>query len=181
MRRLATLLRRLVESTAAAAAPEDKFSFASSRLTDPGPQASLASQIDQYLTDLARYRDDAHLAACRPSDISGHGWEALTMIWREEADTPAALAQKLERRGHDQAAYAEALDGLRGRGWVEEHDGVYRVTERGRALRQAAEDATDELFYAPWSCLDDGETQELRQLLTQLRDQLQRMSEHAST
>jgi hypothetical protein len=50
MRRLAGLLRRLVEATAASAVPEDKFSFTSSRLTDPGPEASLASQIDQYLT-----------------------------------------------------------------------------------------------------------------------------------
>jgi DNA-binding MarR family transcriptional regulator len=103
------------------------------------------------------------------------------MIWREEADSPAALAEKLERRGHDQAAYAEALDDLRGRGWVEGQDGVYRVTEHGRSLRQAAEDATDQLFYAPWSCLNDGETHELRQLLTQLRDQLQRMSDVSST
>ena len=103
------------------------------------------------------------------------------MIWREEADSPAALAHKLEWRGHDEAAYAEALHDLRGRGWVEEQDGVYRVTERGRALRQAAEDATERLFYAPWSCLNDGETQELRGLLTRLRDRLQAMSDGNSS
>jgi hypothetical protein len=56
------------------------------------------------------------------------------------------------------------------RGWIAQHGEAYRVTDRGAALRQGAEEMTDRLFYTPWACLSEAETEELRGLLTQLRD-----------
>ena len=177
LRRLAGLLRRVVESIQAAPAPADKFHFVSSRRTDPGEDVSLAARLDQYLTDLLRYRDDAHLAAWRPYEVEGHAWEAFTLLWRGQADSLESLTQQLERRGHPQATYAEALQALAARGWIEEQAGRYRVTEQGQAIRQQAEDQTDQIFYAPWCCLNEAQLQELRGLLTQLRDNLRQLSD----
>jgi hypothetical protein len=176
LRRLLDLLRQLVDSTLAAPEPAEKHYLHRSRLVDPGADAAPVTRIDQYLTDLALFRDDAHLAAWRPHQTDGHAWEALTLIWRGTATTPEALVEQLARREHTQAAYAAALQMLAGRGWVAERDGAYYVTEQGRALRQRAEDETDRLFYQPWHILDDGAAQELRVLLTQFRDQTQELS-----
>jgi hypothetical protein len=48
------------------------------------------------------------------------------------------------------------------------------VTKQGRALRQRAEDQTDQYFYAPWADLKNGEVQDMRRLLEQLRDGLKK-------
>jgi DNA-binding MarR family transcriptional regulator len=177
LRRLLDLLRRLVDSTLAASEPAEKHYLHRSRLVDPGADAVAAARIDQYLTDLALFRDDAHLASWRPYEISGQAWEALTLIWRGEAGTLDMLVEQLARREHTQMAYTAALQTLADRGWVAERDGAYDLTEQGRALRQRAEDETDRLFYRPWQILDDGAAQELRALLTRLRDRARELSE----
>jgi hypothetical protein len=177
MRRLTDLLGRLVDASLAAPAPADKSHLLYSRGVDPGAEVSFAARIDQYLTDLNNFRDDAHQAAWQPYEVGGPAWEALTLIWRGEADTPETLAEKRPGRGQEPAAYAAALRSLADRGWVAEQGGVYNVTEQGRVARQHAEDETDRLFYEPWTCLDDGEAQELRALLIQLRDRASAMHE----
>jgi hypothetical protein len=175
VRRLASLLRRLVDSSAAAPAPADKSHLRASRRTDPGAEVSLAAQVDQHLTDLNAFRDDVHLAAWQPTGVDGPAWEALTLVWRGDADTPEALAEKLAGRRLEPAAYAAALRSLAQRGWVAERAGAYSATEQGRTIRQQAEDETDRLFYEPWGCLDDGEARELRSLLTRLGDRARTM------
>jgi DNA-binding MarR family transcriptional regulator len=167
-RRLVELLRRLVDASLTAPAPADKSHLIASRKTDPGATVSLAAQVDQYLTDLNGFRDDAHIAAWQPTGIDGPTWEALTMVWRGDANTPEALAEKLTGRGLELPIYAAALRSLAERGWLAERDGTYSVTDQGRAIRQQVEDETDRLFYEPWGVLDDGEAQELRLLLTRL-------------
>jgi DNA-binding MarR family transcriptional regulator len=177
MRRLIDLLQRLVEATIDSLEPADKRYLLSSRRTDPGDLASAAARIDQYLTDLVRYRDDAHQAAWRPYAIGGSVWEVLTMIWRGEADTVATVAERLERRAQSPETYAQALQELVARGWIAELAGAYRMTELGGALRQATEATTDRYFYTPWSSLNEAEIDELRGLLTRLRDRLNEMRE----
>jgi DNA-binding MarR family transcriptional regulator len=176
LRRLLELLRRLVDAALAAPEPVEKHYLHRSRLVDPGADAAPAVRIDQYLTDLALFRDDAHLASWRPYEISGQAWEALTLIWRGEAGTLDVLVEQLARREQTRAAYAAALHTLADRGWVAERDGTYDLTEQGRVLRQHAEDETDRLFYQPWQILDDGAAQELRMLLTRLRDRARELS-----
>lgn len=177
MNQLNDLLHRLVEATLEAPEPENKWAIAYSRWTDPGENAPGAVRADQYLTDLVRFRDDAHIAAWKPYDVSGHAWEALTFIWRDGAHTAEELAETLSVRGHSVEVYAEALADLSGRGWVEETPDGYQVTEQGRALRQQAEEATNGLFFAPWTSLSDDENAQLQGLLTQLTSNLQEMAE----
>jgi len=165
LERLADLLGRLVRSCLAAPEPPGKWSISHSRRVDPGPDAPVVVRIDQALSDLAAYRDDAHLAAWAPQSVDAHAWEALTLLWRGEAATPDELAAKLARRGHSAAAYGAALDDLVGRGWVAGEVGGYRVTPAGAEMRQGAEALTDSLFYAPWACLDPQEAGELEERL----------------
>lgn len=179
MRRLAELLQQLVDASAVAPAPADKSHLVASRKTDPGAAMSPAARIDQYLTDLNAFRDDAHGAAWESTGVDGPTWEALTMVWRSDANTAEALAEKLTGRGLEPAIYAAALRSLAERGWLVEQDGAYSMTEQGRAIRQQIEDETDRLFYEPWSRLDDGEAQELRVLLTQLGERAQALHERA--
>jgi hypothetical protein len=170
MARLNGLLRRLVDATLDAPMPADKPALRASRLTDPGARGSAAALTDQYLTDLVRFRDDAHQAAWRPYGVGGPTWEALTLIWRGEAYSPDTLAKQLERRAQPPQIYIDAIHTLVERGWIAQHGEAYRVTDRGAALRQQAEETTDRLFYTPWACLSEAETDDLRGLLTQLRD-----------
>ncbi len=176
MTRLNSLLWRLVESTRSAAEPAEKPALISSRWTDPGKGAAGTVLADQYITDLLRFRDDAHIAAWRPYGVVGHVWEALTFVWRDEAHTAAELAEKLPFRMHSEEVYQQALAELAGRGWIEATDGGYRITEQGKALRQEAEGQTNRIYYAPWACLGKGETAELVKLLGQLKDGLDRLA-----
>lgn len=172
LERLTTLLRRLVGASLKAAEPPGKWSLLHSRLTDPGDNAPVLVRIDQYLTDLAAYRDDAHLAAWQPYQVSGQVWDTLTLLWRSEEVNLDELYQKLQVRGYSQASYNQVLRDLVNRGWAADVNGKYRLTLEGQELRQAAEQTTDRYFYTPWVCLDDAEDAELRSLLTQLAESL---------
>lgn len=171
LERLAGLLWRVVMACLAAPEPPGKWCLAHSRRVDPGEHAPAVVRIDQYLSDLAAYRDDAHLAAWQPHCIDGHAWEAFTYLWRGEATTLDELHHKLERRGYTREEYQQALEDLIRRGWVEGAE-AYRVTTLGREVRQAAEETTDRYFYAPWSCLSETEQEDLRALLIRLHDSL---------
>ena len=168
--RLTDLLERVVRACLAAPEPAAKEALLASRRSEPGPQAALGARIDQYLTDLLRFRDDAHQAAWQPLGVGGLAWELLTLIWRGEANTREALQQQLERRGHATADYDQALSDLAGRGWLAEQDEQFRVTDAGRAVREQAEEQTDRLFYGTWNRLSAAEIDQLRELLTRLRD-----------
>jgi len=152
LERLAGLLRRLVMSCLEAPEPPGKWCITHSRKTDPGNQASGLVRVDQFLSDLAAYRDDAHLAAWQPYCIEGHAWEAFTYLWRGEATTLDEICRKLARRGYLREEYLSALEDLIGCGWVEERDG-YQITTLGNEIRQTAEELTDQYFFSPWSCL----------------------------
>jgi len=172
LERLADLLLRLVKSCLIAPEPPGKECINLSRRTDPGDHAAVVIRIDQYLSDLSAYRDDAHLAAWQPYQIDGHAWEAFTLLWRGEASTLDDLCQRLGRRGYSRDEYRQALEDLIQRGWVAEEAGEYRVTPPGKEIRQTAEETTDRYFYTPWSCLNQEETEDLRTLLIRLRDAL---------
>jgi predicted transcriptional regulator len=166
--RLADLLQRIVAATLEAPEPADKWSIAYSRWTDPGADASPAARIDQYITDLHRYRDDAHVAAWRPYDVSGHTWEIFTFIWRDRVATAAEMAERMEQyRRYTTEDYQAALDDLAARGWVVGQDGRYQVTDKGHQLREEAEEATDRYFFVGWDALDENELAELGELLEQ--------------
>jgi predicted transcriptional regulator len=172
MEHLADLLFRLVISCLTAPEPPGKWCITHSRRIDPGKNAFVVARIDQYLSDLASYRDDAHLAAWQPYEIEGYAWEAFTYLWRREATTLDGLYQKLARRGHSRDEYGQAIEDLVKRDWVVERSGEYQVTTQGKEIRQTAEEITDRYFYAPWSCLSQDEIEDLQTLLMRLRDSL---------
>jgi Mn-dependent DtxR family transcriptional regulator len=170
---LTGLLGRIVQASEQAAEPLLKANLQASRWTDPGDDASAPIRIDQYVTDLLRYRDDAHLAAWNHLEVSGPAWEAFAFIWREEnVNTAEALAERLSFRGFNAEDYAAAIEELVNQGWVAAENGRYRVTDSGTAIREAAEAETDRLFYAGWSTLSTAEVDTLDELLGRLNNNL---------
>lgn len=126
--------------------------------------------IEQAISCLAGYRDDAHLAAWQPSGLSATALESLTLLWRGEVTSLDELCERLAPRGHSLQDYAAALAELRARGFIDGPDATLRVTDAGRAFRDEIEDDTDHYFFAPWTCLSDAEKLEMAKLLTELRD-----------
>jgi hypothetical protein len=89
----ANLLNRIVKATDKAVEPALKANLRASRWTDPGQDALAVIRIDQYTTDLTRFRDDAHIGAWQRYGVSGPAWEALTSIKQADGvNTPDTLA-----------------------------------------------------------------------------------------
>jgi hypothetical protein len=174
---LSNLLGRLVQASLEAAEPADKWALANSHRLHPDVGYGPLAKIDQHLDDLNAFRDDAHWTAWQPYEINGRSWEAFTLVWRGEAQTAGDLAEKLPFRGYSAGDYAASLGELVERGWLAEVDGRYRSTEEGQQLRQAAEEATDHYFYAPWASLNEDEQARLRDLLIQLKLKLEQLAE----
>jgi hypothetical protein len=172
MQELAGLLHRLVEASLNAQEPPEKWSISHSRNIDSGEDAHAAIRIDQYLSDLAAYRDDAHLASWQMHDIPAHAWESFTFYWRGDASSIDELALQLERRGYNRNDYVDATQFLIDIGWVEEIDQKIIVTEIGNQIRQEAEELTDFYFFSPWICLSDKTQKRLFDLLDQFRSTL---------
>ena len=80
------------------------------------------------------HRGDGHLAACIAAGLDPVESNVLTELW-----TGYAAGEYTATRGFGEERIAEALDGLHERGWV----GDGRLTQTGRAVREAVEDATD--------------------------------------
>ncbi|MBC7872026.1 MAG: hypothetical protein H7Y09_14365 [Chitinophagaceae bacterium] len=167
---LASLLWRLVQAVHHINEPSDKLAFRSNRWTDLGVNAPPITRIDQYLTDLGRFRDDCHFEAWQQHQIEGYIWDALTAVWRGEAFTASALATTLAYRGISTETYVTALDRLIELGWVENDGkpGLVRITHEGCIIRQQAESRTNTLFFAPWSVLSSAEITDMQDILTHL-------------
>jgi len=170
---LVDLLWRLVEGALAAPEPVEKLALTASRWTDPGADAAFTARIDQYVTDLWAFRDDAHIASWQPYHMSGQEWESLTTLWRESVKTAGELAGQLAHRGNSSTEYTDALTALVKRGWAEEQDGQYRITQQGKEIRQAAEAMTDRLYYESWSVLSPEELATLDSLLVMVNNRME--------
>jgi hypothetical protein len=173
MEELAALLARIVMATERLPLPRSKDNFQSSRWTNPGPQAPATVRVEQYLTDLSHFRQDAHLASWQAYGVDGRSWEAFTCIWRNQASTPSDLASILSQRGYSEADYAEAIRLLLDKGWIEQALGRWQISANGRALRDVAEMVTDRLFFAGWRALNESELERLNELLVNLFHSLQ--------
>lgn len=173
--RLADYLGRIVTSTVECPEPAEKPSLLASRWTDPGPKAAAPVRIDQYVTDLLRYRDDAHIGAWRPTGVDGKTWETLTLLWQGEASSVAEVGDRLSGRGYGREEYAQALEVLAGKRWIAADDAEsegYRITQQGKQVRQKAEEETDRLYYLGWAALSQEEMEALDDLLARLNEAL---------
>jgi hypothetical protein len=168
LRRIATLLDKVANKAWGLAEPAEKWGLSWGRKFDRGSTAPPMVQVRRRLLDLLAFRDDVHIAAWQPYGVGGQAWEAFTHAWRGDAGTAAELAEKLPYRSYDEKAYAAALQDLAERGWIAEESGRYIPTEKGKELRQEAEDATDRYFDAAWAALDGTEMEETKSLLWKL-------------
>jgi predicted transcriptional regulator len=169
---ISTHLYQLVNACLEAPEPPGKWCITHSRKLDPGSDAGMVVRIDQYLSDLAAYRDDSHLAAWQIHEIEGPTWEALSVLWRNGPFSLDTLWAQLEHRGFAKEEYQVALADLIERGWVNLDEGNYCLTELGVKVREAAEADTDDYFYRPWSCLSDQAIRDLHRELTRLKTAL---------
>lgn len=176
LERLATLLHRVIKTTLNTSEPAQKAQLHLSRRTDPGMTAHPTARLDQYFTDLSRYRDDAHLAAWLPAGVSGPAWETLTILWHDGLNTPAAVAEQLTGRGYSTNEYAAAFQELVGKGWVAAQDETFVLTENGRIARETAETTTDLYFHVGFSALNENEQAEFAALVTRLNSSLQSLA-----
>lgn len=157
MAHYAQLLEQVVHAALDAQQPEDKWALRLSRWADPGKSAPPAVRIEQYLTDLVRFRDDVHIACWSKYPVSAQAFEAFTMVCRQEADTPDSLAETLGHRGYSAEDYTQALIKLAAINWVEQTLKGFQATEKGMRIRADIENETDRLYALPMLCLREEE------------------------
>ena len=144
--RLASFLGRAFEATAASLDQRWHSHIPRARrMAGDGAQPMVA--LENAVYGLWQSRDDCHMAAWRQAGLDGPTLDALTRIWRREAETEAELAAKLtSQRSSDVSA---ELARLRREGHVASGEPL-RTTETGSKARQDIEDETDRFFFSGW-------------------------------
>jgi hypothetical protein len=168
---LAILFERLVKECMATPPPPNAWSIQLSYQLMPALEPPLPF-IEQAISCIYAYRDDAHLAAWRNSNLSATAFEVLTYLWREEADSLEELLDLLAYRGHSDEVYLDALAELRDRKYIAGGRSKLRVTPDGISFRGQVEMDTDMYFFVPWSCLSNKEKGRMEDLLVRLWERL---------
>ena len=177
LERLKVLIKQIVLANDTADEPPEKWAILK-RFRVFNRNSPVMVKIREYLMDLFAYRDDSHLTAARPYfNQAGIIWSTLGAVWSGTAVTAARMAETMAFRGYEVNDYEVALQAAKEIGWLEETDvpGAFRLTEKGRELRERVESQTDDYFYRPWSVLASQEMDELYDLLMKLRDQLREL------
>lgn len=172
---LVALMGRVCDRAARLDEP-DTPCLADQRLRPASADLPLTERFVRYAGQMNAFRDDCHLAAWKRHDIDGHVWEIFTHIWRGEATSHEDMPEQLMQfRGYTAEESAAALEELARRGWIEPADeaGKYRISAAGNALRQEAEDLTDQYFYAAFNVLSAAEQDALFELATRAYQNLQ--------
>lgn len=177
LERLKGLIKQLVLANDTAPEPPEKWAilhrFRVAKKTSP-----VLVKIREYLMDLFAYRDDSHLAAARPHfNEAGIVWLVLGAALDADSINAAKLAESMSFRGYEVNDYEIALQAAKEIGWLEDSDapGSFRITPKGKELREQVEAKTDEYFYSPWSVLAQDELEELYDLLVKLREGLREL------
>lgn len=179
LQELVAYLKQIVQSSLAMPEPPSKFGVTHYyRNMHPPEDASLLRLFAHYFSTLDKYRGNAHLAAWKNLGIQGNRWEVLSSIWRSQANTLDQLFGELSFRGFTREEYAQFLQELGERGWIEEDKDAYQLTAEGKRIRAEAEALTDKYFFAAWSFLSEAEVQDLYHLATALRDGLRNNAAH---
>jgi hypothetical protein len=168
------LLARISDAALATPEPPSPFNLARKRelYRRLGMTDSLPGFVAHCL-ELEGYRDDAYITTWQAHRIEGHAWEAFDKLAHDGALTLHELYAKISRRGIARDIYAQDLQELVGRGWIQANTGAYPLTAEGKRIREQVETVTKKYFFAAWACLSDAELQELSELATQLREGLQ--------
>jgi len=161
---LVLLLKRLIQECLETPPPPDTWSLGLSNKLMP-PIDPPMPFIEQAISCLSAYRDDAHLASWCSSGLSASAMESLSLIWRSQVKTLQELTRKLEFRGHPESVYLDALIELRDRQYLEGSRNNLRITEKGNQFRIEVEEKTDQYFFQPWSCLTETEKIQIAEIL----------------
>ena len=174
LHRLTLLLKQIVMANTVAPQPPEKWAILT-RFQVAEKNSPMIVQIREYLMDLFAYRDDSHLSASRPHfGQAGIVWSVLGSLWKGDALSAEKMAETMSFRGYEVNQYEVALQAATQIGWVEATDvpGEFRPTQKGRELRERAEQLTNEYFYSPWSVMTEDELDELYGMLLKLQKQL---------
>ncbi|NUQ39368.1 MAG: hypothetical protein HUU23_16625 [Caldilineales bacterium] len=122
--------------------------------------------------ELSAYRDDMYVATWSAHGMEGHTWEVLDRLSQSDALTFDELHEKTSGRGVTREVHAADVQELARRGWADDASGKIQITATGKQVRAEVEAETERLFFAPWSCLNESELEELSNLASQLWDKL---------
>ncbi len=174
LHRLVLLLKQIFMANEFTSSPVEKWAM-TTRFRIADNNSPMIIQIRDYLMDLFAYRDDCNYAAAHPHfGQAGIIWNVLGSLCKNNTVTAEQLAESMSFRGYESNDYEVALQAAVQLVWAEptEAPGTFRITQKGRELREKAEQRTNEFFYAPWSAMTEAELDELYDLLLKLRDQL---------
>ena len=173
LQRLEVLMRRVIDASLVHPEIPSTWCLDYSRRRALWYDSGSADRLIQLCGDFNAFRDDAHMSAYAPFNVSGQIWEAFTTVCDQIANTLDELHTQLAYRGFSKLDWQMALDHLITRGWIETITAssesspiTYHSTAKGRTIRDNVERMTDHYFYLPWSCLNNTETNELRDLMT---------------
>lgn len=173
LQKIVNYLKRVTDASLAAPEPPSQFGASHYfRNLHPGKGATSLRFFVHYFGTLDKYRGNAHLAAWKHYDIEGNRWEVFSEVWTGKNNTLDKLMDELGFRGITRDDYASILQELVERGWIQQDGENYQPTAEGKRIREEAEALTDTYFFAPWSCLNESELEDLSSLAGQLRDGL---------
>lgn len=166
---LASRLKELSDACLAAPDPPGVWCIQHVRRMDPGSGAPMMVRIDQFLSELRSFRDDAHLAAWRGYESNGHAWDILTYLWVARDGTLETVSQALKRRGNSAEQTQAAVDLLARKGWIKEEDSTLHITPVGSEIRKTAEAATDRFYLEPFKIFSETELEQTLDLIEEHR------------
>jgi hypothetical protein len=173
LQRLVNLLARM--SDAAFGLPEPPPHFILTRKRELYRRMEMVASLEGFVAhnlELEGHRDDCYLTAWGEYHVEGHAWDMLDFLSRSDTVTFADMHGKLSRRGVTEEVHVGDVKELVRRGWMEESSDVIRITSAGKQVRAEVEAETERPFFAPWSCLNESELEELYGLAVQLRNGL---------
>jgi hypothetical protein len=141
-----------------ASEPPGKWCIQHARKLDPGTGSPVMVRIDQFLTELCAYRDDAHLAAWQSYEENGHAWDILTLLWLE--NSRVAIVQ------------------LSKKGWIISKNDSFEITPFAGEIRKIVEETTDRYYYAPLKFINQNELEQFLQFLKDFRKGLPSYAEN---
>lgn len=168
---LKLLLAKLVQASILSPEKICQWSILHSRRLDPGRGVSPIITIDQYLSDLSSYRDDAHLASWSSHSVAAHAWDILGILWQGKASLAADVIELIKKRRWSEGETNTAIDELVKKGWITTDRKKLHLSNEGRQVRENAEELTDQFFFSPWRVLTDVEYKQMCELLTQLDEE----------
>jgi len=166
---LASRLKELADACMGAPDPPGIWCIQHERRKDPGSGSPMMARIDQFLSELLAFRDDANLAAWRRYKCSGHTWEVLTLLWVEQESSVEEINRALQRRGFSVEQTEETVDKLLKREWLRQLNGRLRISPIGAEIRHTAEMTTDRFYLERFSCFSGLELARTLELIKEHR------------